>query len=58
MTASALMERFLFDGTMQWSRIEKLSGGEKRRLYLLRILMGAPNVLVLDEPPMIWISRP
>lgn len=49
-TASALMERFLFDGTMQWSRIEKLSGGEKRRLYLLRILMGAPNVLVLDEP--------
>ena len=44
------MERFLFDGTMQWSRIEKLSGGEKRRLYLLRILMGAPNVLVLDEP--------
>ncbi len=50
MTASALMERFLFDGTMQWSRIEKLSGGEKRRLYLLRILMGAPNVLVLDEP--------
>ena len=49
-TASALMERFLFDGTMQWSRIEKLSGGEKRRLYLLRILMGAPNVLMLDEP--------
>ena len=50
LTASALMERFLFDGTMQWSRIEKLSGGERRRLYLLRILMGAPNVLVLDEP--------
>lgn len=49
-TASALMERFLFDGTMQWSRIGKLSGGERRRLYLMRILMGAPNVLVFDEP--------
>ena len=49
-TASKLMERFLFDGTMQWSKIEKLSGGEKRRLYLMRILMGSPNVLVLDEP--------
>ncbi len=49
-TASALMERFLFDGTMQWTRIEKLSGGEKRRLYLLHVLMGAPNVLILDEP--------
>ncbi len=44
-TASQLMERFLFDGTMQWSRIEKLSGGEKRRLYLLRVLMSEPNVL-------------
>lgn len=49
-TASQLMERFLFDGTMQWSRIEKFSGGEKRRLYLLRILMSEPNVLILDEP--------
>ena len=49
-TASALMERFLFDGTQQWTRIEKLSGGEKRRLYLLHILMGAPNILILDEP--------
>ena len=49
-TASQLMERFLFDGTMQWSRIEKLSGGEKRRLYLLRVLMSEPNVLILDEP--------
>lgn len=49
-TASALMERFLFDGTMQWSKIGKLSGGERRRLYLLRILMQAPNVLIFDEP--------
>lgn len=49
-SASMMMERFLFDGTMQWTRIEKLSGGEKRRLYLLRILMEAPNVLILDEP--------
>ena len=50
LTASALMEQFLFDGTKQWTRISKLSGGEKRRLYLLRILIGAPNVLILDEP--------
>lgn len=49
-TASQMLENFLFDGTMQWSRIEKLSGGEKRRLYLLRVLMSAPNVLILDEP--------
>lgn len=49
-TASTLMERFLFDGAMQWSPIGKLSGGERRRLYLLRILMGAPNVLIFDEP--------
>ncbi|MDE6956632.1 MAG: ABC-F family ATP-binding cassette domain-containing protein [Lachnospiraceae bacterium] len=49
-TASQMLERFLFDGTLQWSKIEKLSGGEKRRLYLLRILMSAPNVLILDEP--------
>ena len=49
-TASQMLENFLFDGTMQWSKIEKLSGGEKRRLYLLRVLMSAPNVLILDEP--------
>lgn len=49
-TASQMMERFLFDGTMQWSKIEKFSGGEKRRLYLLRVLMNEPNVLILDEP--------
>lgn len=49
-TASQMLERFLFDGTMQWSLIGKLSGGEKRRLYLLRILISSPNVLILDEP--------
>lgn len=49
-TASQMLERFLFDGTMQWNLIGKLSGGEKRRLFLLRILMTAPNVLILDEP--------
>ena len=49
-TASQMLERFLFDGAMQWSVIEKLSGGERRRLYLLRILMSSPNVLILDEP--------
>lgn len=49
-SASQLLERFLFDGSMQYSSIGKLSGGERRRLYLLKILMGAPNVLILDEP--------
>ncbi len=49
-TASAMLERFLFDGEKQWTQISRLSGGEKRRLYLLRLLMEAPNVLVLDEP--------
>lgn len=49
-SAAMLMERFLFDGTMQWSLIGKLSGGERRRLHLLRVLIGAPNVLILDEP--------
>lgn len=50
LTASKMLERFLFDGTMQYQLISKLSGGEKRRLYLLRILMASPNVLILDEP--------
>ncbi|WP_278682172.1 ABC-F family ATP-binding cassette domain-containing protein, partial [Paraclostridium bifermentans] len=49
-TASQLCERFLFDGTMQYTLIKKLSGGERRRLHLLRTLMSAPNVLLLDEP--------
>lgn len=49
-SASQMLERFLFDGTAQWSLISRLSGGEKRRLYLLRVLMEAPNVLILDEP--------
>ncbi|MGU3471393.1 ABC-F family ATP-binding cassette domain-containing protein [Paenibacillus sp. D51F] len=49
-SAGQLLERFLFPPAMQWSPISKLSGGEKRRLQLLRILSGAPNVLLLDEP--------
>ncbi|MCP1134822.1 ABC-F family ATP-binding cassette domain-containing protein [Paenibacillus polysaccharolyticus] len=49
-TASQMLERFLFNPTSQWTPIARLSGGEKRRLYLLRILMAAPNVLLLDEP--------
>ena len=49
-TAGEMCERFLFDGTMQYTLIEKLSGGERRRLQLLRVLMGGPNVLLLDEP--------
>ena len=49
-TASAMCERFLFIKSKQYTPIAKLSGGEKRRLYLLRVLMEAPNVLILDEP--------
>lgn len=50
LTAAQLMETFLFDGLLQYTPIERLSGGERRRLYLLGILMQAPNVLLLDEP--------
>ena len=49
-SASQMLERFLFPPNAQWMPIAKLSGGERRRLFLLRILMGAPNVLLLDEP--------
>ena len=49
-SASKMLERFLFPSDMQYSPIGKLSGGEKRRLNLLRVLMEAPNVLILDEP--------
>lgn len=49
-SASQLLERFLFNPEMQYSPIGKLSGGERRRLYLLRVLMGCPNILFLDEP--------
>ncbi len=49
-SASQMLERFLFPPNQQYAPISKLSGGEKRRLFLLRILMSAPNVLILDEP--------
>lgn len=48
--ASQMMEKFLFPSELQYTEIGRLSGGERRRLYLLRVLMEAPNVLVLDEP--------
>ena len=49
-TASQMLERFLFPPALQYTPVNLLSGGEKRRLYLLRVLMSAPNVLILDEP--------
>jgi ATP-binding cassette subfamily F protein uup len=49
-SASQMLERFLFPSEMQYAPIAKLSGGERRRLYLLRILVGTPNILLLDEP--------
>lgn len=49
-SASQMMERFLFDSHLQYTYIGRLSGGERRRLYLLQVLMSSPNVLVLDEP--------
>ena len=50
LSAGQLMEKFLFPSELQYTEIARLSGGEKRRLYLLRVLMEAPNVLLLDEP--------
>ena len=49
-SASQMLERFLFTGNQQYIPLHKLSGGERRRLFLLKLLMGAPNVLILDEP--------
>lgn len=49
-SAAQMLERFLFPSELQWVPVSKLSGGEQRRLYLLRVLMTAPNILLLDEP--------
>ncbi len=49
-SASKMLEKFLFTGEMQWTRIGDLSGGERRRLYLLSVIVSAPNILLLDEP--------
>jgi ATP-binding cassette subfamily F protein uup len=50
LSASQMLEKFLFPANLQWSRIDKLSGGERRRLFLLRVIMDAPNILLMDEP--------
>jgi len=50
LSATQMCERFLFPPALQWTPVRKLSGGERRRLFLLKILMSAPNVLLLDEP--------
>lgn len=50
LTAAQMLETFLFPSDLQWNTIGRLSGGERRRLYLLRVIMDAPNVLLLDEP--------
>lgn len=50
LTASQMLEKFLFPADQQWNTIKRLSGGERRRLYLLRTIMDAPNILLMDEP--------
>lgn len=50
LTAAQMLEKFLFPADLQWNSIDKLSGGERRRLFLLRVIMDAPNILLLDEP--------
>lgn len=50
LTASQMLEKFLFPADQQWNTIERLSGGERRRLFLLRTIMDAPNILLMDEP--------
>lgn len=50
LSASQMLEKFLFPDNLQWNTIGRLSGGERRRLFLLRIIMDAPNILLLDEP--------
>jgi ABC transport system ATP-binding/permease protein len=50
LTASQMLEKFLFPADLQWNVIGRLSGGERRRLFLLRVLMDAPNILLMDEP--------
>jgi ATP-binding cassette subfamily F protein uup len=50
LTASQMLEKFLFPVDLQWNRIDRLSGGERRRLFLLRVIMDAPNILLMDEP--------
>ena len=50
LSASQMLEKFLFPADLQWNSIDRLSGGERRRLFLLRVLMDAPNILLMDEP--------
>ncbi len=58
MTAGQLCEQFGFTKEKQWTPVGDLSGGERRRLQILRLLMDEPNVLFLDEPPTTSTSRP
>ncbi|MFR1995412.1 ATP-binding cassette domain-containing protein [Ruminococcus sp.] len=57
-TASAMLERFLFTPELQWNRIEKLSGGERKRLYLLKVLITAPMFCSWMSRPMTWTLPP